>query len=103
MNLPHPFAWLRHEPAPKHLLAALRYYGVKEIVGPVHNPVILGWAQELGVLDVYTSDEIPWCGLFLAKAMEDVGRLPPKYFYRALNWAEWGGLCGGGPSLGDVL
>lgn len=46
------------------LKEALKHYGVTEIVGPKHNPTIMGWAKELGV-SWYTSDEVPWCGLFV--------------------------------------
>jgi len=60
MNLSKQFQWLSLEAAPRHLLKAIELYGTKEIVGPKHNPVIMGWAKELGIT-YYTSDEIPWC------------------------------------------
>jgi intein/homing endonuclease len=61
MKLPKKYQWLQRETAPRHLLKAVELYGTEEIVGPVHNPVIMGWAREVGLEKVYTSDEIPWC------------------------------------------
>jgi len=104
--LPPAFQWLANEIAPKHLLHALGLYGIKEKIGKtgkVDNPVILDWARELEVLEIFTSTRVPWCGLFLAKVMHEAGRPAPSAFYRAQEWGQWGIACGGGPSLGDVL
>jgi uncharacterized protein (TIGR02594 family) len=60
MNLPKKYQWLQKETAPRHLLKAVELYGTTEIVGPKSNPVIMGWAQELGMKH-YTNDDIPWC------------------------------------------
>ena len=43
---------------------ALSEYGVKEIVGTVHNPVIINYAKEIGMSWVAT-DETPWCSIFI--------------------------------------
>jgi uncharacterized protein (TIGR02594 family) len=45
-------------------IEASKYYGLKEIKGNSHNPIILNWAKDIGVT-WYTSDEIPWCSLFI--------------------------------------
>jgi uncharacterized protein (TIGR02594 family) len=42
----------------KHLM------GTKEILGSKNNPDILDWAEDLDIH--YSSDDIPWCGLFVA-------------------------------------
>ena len=54
------YSYLNAEKAPKLLVEALKMLGTKEVVGKAHNPVILGWAEELGRKKVYTADEIPW-------------------------------------------
>lgn len=100
--LPPAYAWLAHEPAPRHLVAALAFYGLREIVGPQDNPTILEWADELGAGAIFRSDEVPWCGLFLAKVMRIAHRDYPPAFYRALSWSTWG-LGSRFPELGDVL
>jgi uncharacterized protein (TIGR02594 family) len=103
IHIPLKWRWLLNEAGPKHLVEALRHYGVKEKTGALDNLIILSWAQELGVLGVFTKDEIPWCGLFVGYVMHSVGREPPTQFYRAAQWTSWGAMCGGGPQLGDVL
>lgn len=101
MNLSKQFQWLGLEEGPKHLLKAIELYGTKEIIGPKHNPVIMGWAKELGI-DYYKSDEIPWCGLFMAIVIKRASRLPVKDPLRALSWAEFG-VQVSTPMLGDIL
>lgn len=46
---------------------ALSLIGTRERSGGAANPVILGWARALGV--PYSSDGIPWCGLFVAHCL----------------------------------
>lgn len=43
---------------------ARRLIGVREAVGPGNNPKIIDWAEDAGI--DYDSDDIPWCGLFVA-------------------------------------
>jgi hypothetical protein len=74
MNLPKAYKWLAQEDGPRHLLKAVELFGVEETVGAKHNPVIMGWAKELGLDKVYKSDEIAWCGLFTAIAIHRAGR-----------------------------
>lgn len=45
-------------------LEAHKYYRLKEIPGTENNPVIMGWARDLGV-DWYQGDETAWCSLFI--------------------------------------
>lgn len=91
---------LDKEPAPKLLLAALSLFGLSEVVGDGDNPVILGWAKELG-LTQYTSDAMPWCGLFMAWCCHLAGKPPVKDPLWARNWARWGEHCE--PELGCIL
>ena len=100
MNLPKKYQWLALEGAPRHLLKALELYGVSEIVGPKHNPTIIGWAKELNI--PYKNDETPWCGLFIAIVMKRAERQVVDYPLGARNWVNFG-VKSPSPMLGDVL
>jgi len=101
MILPKKYQWLHREQAPRHLLKALELFGTTEIVGPQHNPVIMGWAEETN-LKHYTNDEIPWCGLYMAVVMKRSGRDVVKDPLWARSWANFG-VASETPMLGDVL
>ena len=96
------YDWLKEEKAPRVLVQAVKQLGVKEIVGKEHNPVILGWAKELGLSSVYTNDEIPWCGLFIAYCAKMAGLEVVERPLWALNWNKFGTRVLE-PMLGDVL
>ena len=102
MNLPKAYQWLASEPAPRHLLKAVELYGVTESVGSANNPVILGWAKEVGLENVYTDDSIAWCGLYISVVMHRAGRPVVKYPLWALNWNKFG-VKVDVPMLGDIL
>lgn len=89
MKLPKAYQWLAAEPAPRHLLKAVELMGVTETVGAKHNPIIMGWAKELGI-SWYTADEIAWCGLFMAIIMQRADRSPVANPLRALAWNNFG-------------
>ena len=96
------YDWLKNETAPKILVQAVKQLGVKEIVGKTHNPTIMGWAEELGLSRVYTEDEIPWCGLFIAHCCHAAGLDVVERPLWALNWAKYGNKVDE-PMLGDIL
>ena len=96
------YNFLQEEKSPKILVEAVKMLGTKEVVGKVHNPVILGWAKELGLDKVYTNDEIPWCGLAVAYAVHKAGLTVVDKPLWALSWAKWGTEVKE-PMLGDVL
>lgn len=96
------YDWLKNESAPKILVEAVKHIGVKEIIGSNHNPVILGWAKALKLSNVYTNDEIPWCGLFVAYCAHAKGLQVVERPLWALNWAKYGTEVSE-PMLGDVL
>lgn len=102
VTLPQKYLWLAQEGAPKILTAALRYYGTREIVGPKHNAQILSWAKQVGLSRDYTTDEIPWCGLFMAVCSFEAGYALPKIALRAKDWLNWGRFVTE-PMLGDVV
>jgi uncharacterized protein (TIGR02594 family) len=96
------YSYLDNEKAPKVLVEAVKMLGTKEVVGKVHNPVIMGWAKELGLQKVYTADEIPWCGLAIAYACHKAGVQVVDKPLWALSWANYGTKVAE-PMLGDIL
>lgn len=74
------------------LKTAESYLGTKEIVGPKHNATILGWAKRIGgwIASFYKSDEIPWCGLFVAECFNAHNYQVSQQSLSALAWADWG-------------
>lgn len=96
------YNWLKEEKSPKILVEAVKHIGVKEIVGKAHNPVILGWAGAVGLKSIYTNDEIPWCGLFIAYCAHAAGLQVVERPLWALNWAKYGNKVNE-PMLGDIL
>lgn len=72
------------------LVEARRLEGTREIAGKRHSPVIMGWAQKLGLW--YPDDETPWCGLFAAHCIGS--QLPdealPTNPLGARNWLKFG-------------
>lgn len=103
-NLPAAYAWLAHEPGPRHLLEALKLYGIRETPGAGNTAEIMGWAREVNVEDVYTGDMIPWCGLFEAVVMVRAGWADhvPKTPLWARSWAKVG-QAAEKASLSDIL
>ena len=99
------YDYLKKEPSPRILVEALKYLGVREIVGSKHNPIILNWASELDLDNIYKSDEIAWCGLFMAyvchKANVEKGFTNQQSLW-ALNWNKFG-TRQTVAMLGDVL
>jgi uncharacterized protein (TIGR02594 family) len=96
------YIWLKEEKSPKILVEAIKHIGTKEIVGKQHNKKILAWAEAIGLKSVYTNDEIPWCGLFIAYCCHAQGLDVVKHPLWALNWNKFGNVAQV-PMLGDVL
>jgi uncharacterized protein (TIGR02594 family) len=80
---------------------ALSLVGTKEDRTVKSNPEILKWAKDLNI--DYNSDDIPWCGLFVAHCVG--AALPdeqlPKHPLRARSWSSFGEQCD--PKQGAVL
>lgn len=102
MALPQKHEWLNAEGAPRMLVQMLQLYGVKEYPGNEDNPVIIGWAKEVGLDGVYKKDVIAWCGLVMAVVAKRAGKEVVKDPLWALNWANFG-IAVDEPMLGDVL
>ena len=61
-------------------------------------------AEELNLQRVYTRDEIPWCGLYVAYVCKKAKKEVVKNPLWARNWVKWGnGLKKGEAGLGDIL
>lgn len=73
---------------PLWLRAARRYIGVREIPGKAHSPVIQRWLRELKAW--WDDDETPWCGVFVAYCLREVGMPTPQHWYRARAYLEYG-------------
>lgn len=101
-NLPAQYLWLREVTGPRILLEALKAYGTIETPGPGSNPSILAWAKAVGLRNVYTRDDVPWCGLYCAYAALQAGWTPPTNPLWARNWLTFGNPAGQ-PALGDIL
>jgi len=96
------YSFLNTEKSPKLLVEAVKLIGIKEVVGKVHNPVIMAWAKDLDLQKIYTADEIPWCGLFIAYVCHKAGIEVIDKPLWALSWAKWGTKVTE-PMLGDIL
>lgn len=79
-----PILWLEE---------AYRLIGVREISGPKSNPLILDWANDLDTH--YPSDDIAWCGLFVAHCIRSA--LPdedlPANILGARQYEKFGHKC----------
>ena len=77
-ELPPAYRWIDEvRPLPRMVAAARRIYGTIETPGPADNPVILDWAREAGLSKAYSSDAVPWCGLFMALVARRAGKAAP--------------------------
>lgn len=104
--LPSAYRWLTREPAPRMLLEGLKTFGTLEAPGAEDNPVIMGWAKEVGVAkiaDAFTSDAVPWCGLWLGVIAHRSAKPVNVNALWARSWLSWGNKVSGEPVLGDVL
>jgi uncharacterized protein (TIGR02594 family) len=101
-QLDSTYKYLKKEPSPRILLEGLKLYGVKEITGKQHNKEILDWAKELNISKIYTEDEIPWCGLFVAICAKRAGYAPVVNPLWARNWSQFG-VKQTKAMLGDIL
>lgn len=73
---------------PGWLVEARKSIGLRELPGAPTAPVIARWLQDLGAW--WRDDETPWCGTAVAAWMNCCGVEPPKAWYRARAWLDWG-------------
>lgn len=117
-QIPLEWEWLLAEDGPKMIVEGLQHYGILEKKGKGSNPDISKWAKELHISNLYTDDDIPWCGLFMAilakrsgklvvnkdgkLAYEYTGKEIIKHPLWARDWLNFGEKADT-PMLGDVL
>ena len=70
------------------LAKARQHLGLSEIPGKSTAPTIARWLRELRAW--WDSDEVPWCGTFVAAVMREAGIDLPRHWYRARAWLDWG-------------
>lgn len=73
---------------PIWIARAYQFNGLKEIPGSPTHPVISGWLKKLRAW--WSDDDTPWCGTFVAAVMDSCCIAPPKAWYRAKAWLDWG-------------
>lgn len=80
---------------PPWMQRARSFLGTREIVGPKHSPIIMGWIRKLGAKALginVVSDETAWCSTFAAVCVKEA--LPseplPPIAVRASSWGKWG-------------
>ena len=83
----------------KHLDIAFSQYGVKEIVGKNHNPIVLKYFNETGH-EWVKDDETAWCSAFANWVCKKAG----LEYSGALNARSWlnVGCEVEAPKLGDI-
>lgn len=88
--------------SPAVIAEAMRYLGLKEIKGPLNEKTIMQWAKDIGVEKTYTSDEVAWCGLFVAKVVQKAKFNIVKKPLWARDWLNFG-TKQSVAMLGDIL
>lgn len=79
---------IQHYGDPLFLAFARADVGLAEIPGQATASKIGRWLRELGAW--WSDDETPWCGVAMAAWMQQAGIAPPKHYYRAREWLNWG-------------
>lgn len=72
---------------PNWVKTALKEVGTKEIHGKQHSERVLYYHSFTGK---YSTDEVAWCGSFVAMVMQVNGYEIPKYAERAKSWLHFG-------------
>lgn len=73
---------------PAWLTIARGHLGVREVPGKDTAPAIRRWLATLKAW--WSDDETPWCGTFVAACLKQTGYEPPRHWYRAKAYADWG-------------
>jgi uncharacterized protein (TIGR02594 family) len=92
LDLPKEYNYLLADNIPRVIKEALKFYGLREVVGEDSNPVIIEWAQEIKpyVGIDYATDGTPWCGLFMGVVALRAKFTPPRICVRAKEWSKFG-------------
>jgi len=88
------------EPRELMWLELMKYYGLKEIPGPVDNPIIVSWFKELGYSEIQ-DDETSWCSL-ATNIMAIRCGLEHSGLLTARSWMKIGKPVSD-PGIGDIV
>lgn len=110
MKLPAQYEWLNKiGTLPKMVEFGLSLLGTQEVIGKGSNKTILSWRDTLNqngvIVEGYSDDSIPWCGLFIAYLTFMRRRLSNEVVSNPLwarNWVNYGEKSPEA-SLGDIL
>lgn len=90
---------------PAWLVEARRWGGQKEVPGPQSNDWIMSLWQPIPWIwsTVTRRDDtlLPWCGAFVRLCLVNAGLKPPKQWYRARGYLDYG-LRLGAPVVGAI-
>ena len=79
---------------PKWLIEARKYLGQAEVPGAQSNPWILGlWVTIPWIWSTVTRRDdtlLPWCGAFLRLCLVQAGITPPRNWFRAREYLNFG-------------
>ncbi len=84
---------------PCWLIEARRHLGVREIPGTNDAPFLRRWQAQLGAPWLGPA---PWCGVFVAWCLRECQCEPPKAWYRARAYLDWGHVQPV-PAVGSVV
>ena len=77
-----------HSTDPIWLAFAASDLGLREIPGKQAAPKIEQWLISLRAW--WRDDETPWCGVAMAAWFTQCGIKPPREYFRAKAWLDWG-------------
>lgn len=78
---------------------ARRHVGLREVPGKGDSPTIRRWLGELRAW--WSDDATPWCGVFVAWCLRECQCEPPRAWYRARAYLDWGHVMAT-PAVGAV-
>lgn len=96
MALPQNFKWIEKLGVlPKMIVEGILMLGIQEIKGQKSNPLILKFAKDIGVDDIYKNDDTSWCALahnaIAKRSGKRIGFKKDKYdLLRALAFQAYG-------------
>ncbi len=73
---------------PCWITEARRHLGVREIPGAGDSPAIQRWLRTMRAW--WSDDATPWCGVFVAYCLRECRCEPPRAWYRARSYLDWG-------------